>query len=292
MMNVITRAINCFIGIIFLCLLFFTSFAFASQSEKKTIDFVVVIASYNNEPWCIANLESIVNQTYPHWQVYFVNDCSTDNTGALVEQFVKERGLEARFKIIHNEVREGNQLANFYKAIHDCKPDQVIVTVDGDDRLSDNQVLDKLATIYQDEKIWVTYGNYKTEPEYFPSHCDSFPKKVLKKHTFRNYKWLSSHLRTFYAKIFQMIKKKDLLYKGKKYPEYKGRFYPAACDHAFMFPILEMAALGHIRYIPEILYLYNVANPINENKIKLKLQQAMVKEIRSRAHYKPLKRLF
>jgi hypothetical protein len=33
------------------------------------IEFVVVIPSYNNEKWCIKNLNSVVKQSYPHWSI-------------------------------------------------------------------------------------------------------------------------------------------------------------------------------------------------------------------------------
>src|ERR1700730_12157659 len=60
----------------------------ATTNPEDPIEFVIVIPSYNNEKWCIGNLESVMTQTYPHFTVCYINDCSSDKTGELVDQYV------------------------------------------------------------------------------------------------------------------------------------------------------------------------------------------------------------
>jgi len=55
----------------------------------------------------------------------------------------------------------------------------------------------------------------------------------------------------------------------------------------FMFPVLEMAGKRSM-HIPDVLYIYNRATPINDSKIKRALQAAMGKYIRSKKKYQPL----
>ena len=145
-------------------------------------------------------------------------------------------------------------------------------------------VLHTLAYAYADKDIWMTYGNFRTTPENWGSCCDRIPTKVMKTNTFRSYKWVASHLRTFYAKLFHHIKKEDLMK--------DGQFFTMTWDMAFMFPMLEMASKKHFKFISDILYIYNVNNPINDYRVNAKLQQDLDRHIRNMPPYQPLDRLF
>ncbi len=247
------------------------------------VDFVVVIPSYNNEQYCINNLQSLLSQTYPFWTAIYINDRSTDATGQMVDNFVRQHNIGHKIKVVHNRKNVG-AMANFYKWIHTVNPQHVIVHLDGDDKLAHPKVLEKLAYTYADKNVWMTYGSYKSEPDNFVKVCRPFDDWVFKKNAFRKFEWVSSHLRSYYAKLFQNIKKRHFMYKGK--------FVPMACDLAIMFPILEQSSHGHIRFIPEELYIYNYQSPINDVKKNLSLILKVDKSIRKMSRYKPLKKLF
>lgn len=246
---------------------------------QATCEFVIVTGSFNNEQHCIKYLDAITNQTYPHWSLIYINDCSQDHTGLIVEEYVRTHNLSSKCTIIHNAKRQG-AMANIYKAVHLTAPSKIIVCIDGDDRLSDNYVLERLASVYRDKTTWITYGNYKAEPETIKSLCKPFPIAIIKENLFRKFPWTTSHLKTFYAGLFHKIKKKDLCY--------KDRFVQAASDVAFMMPMLEMASKGHITYIPEVLYIYNYQNPLNDARQRQKEVNDVEKHIRSLTRYKPL----
>jgi glycosyltransferase involved in cell wall biosynthesis len=250
---------------------------------NKPVEFVIVIPSYNNEKWCMKNLESVVNQTYPHWSIIYINDCSEDQTRKLVTQFIKERGLTDRFTILNRKKRKG-AMANYYYGIMRCPPRKVVATLDGDDWLAHPRVLEKLAAIYADKSIWATHGNYTSEPLRAPSYCRAYPAAVLEKNSFRKYRWMGCQLRTFYAKLFHLIKKEDFMWKGE--------FLPMTSDLAFMFPILELTSQGHLHFIEEPIYVVNTANPISDVRKNRKLQLDLNRHIRSLPPYKPLKSLF
>jgi glycosyltransferase involved in cell wall biosynthesis len=252
--------------------------------RQKPVEFVVLVPSYNNEKWVVQNLESIANQTYPHWSMYYINDCSSDRTGQIVDEFVKLRGIEHKCKVVHNTTRK-LAMTNLYEGIHNIDPTKVVVICDGDDWFANNSVLERLAKTYSNKKIWMTYGNYQTWPEDRGSTCDLIPDKVRKNQLFRSYRWVSSHLRTFYAKLFQQIKKEDFIWKGEG-------FFPMTYDLAIMFPMLEMASKKHYRFITDVLYIYNISNPLNDFKVNLQLQEEIERYIRSRQPYEPLKSLF
>jgi glycosyltransferase involved in cell wall biosynthesis len=260
-----------------------TSSCIAKEKAKQMIEFVIVIPSYNNEKWCIKNLDSVVNQTYPHITYLYINDCSKDNTGQLVEAYVKEKNLTDRFKVIHNETRKG-AMANIYNAVQSIEPHKVVAVVDGDDWLRDEYVIEKLARLYQDGTIWITHGNYTSDPFTKESYCKAYSKEVQKKLKFRKTRWYGCQLRTFYAKLFHLIKKEDLML--------DGQFLPATYDLAIMFPMLEMASKGHIHFVKEPIYVVNTANPISDNKEKKELQKRLDNHLRGLQPYLPLPTLF
>jgi glycosyltransferase involved in cell wall biosynthesis len=271
----------------FAILFFFLTLPFTQGIEAKKkppVEFVIVIPSYNNEEWCIKNLESVASQTYPHFSFYYINDSSTDKTKELVDEFISSHALQDKGTVIHNAERRG-ALANVYDAVHNTDPSKVIVICDGDDWLAHPDVLTKLASVYRNRSVWMTYGSYQFYPGYRKGIRGSFiPDEIAKKVKFRSYKWVSSHLRTYYAKLFQQIKKEDLMYEGK--------FIPVCTDLATMFPMLELSAHGHFRYIQDVLYTYNTANQLSVGKLHKPLQTLFNAHIRALPPYKPLKSLF
>ena len=58
-----------------------------------------------------------------------------------------------------------------------------------------------------------------------------------------------------------------------------------AWDVAFMMPMLEMAAERHV-FVPDILYVYNNDNPINDFKVNSGLQLELDRQIRTKPPYK------
>jgi len=264
-----------------ICLLFLPLHALLAASHP--VEFVVVVPSYNNEKWVIGNLDSIMSQTYPHFSVLYLNDASSDSTGTLVDEYIKSKNLGNRIQVIHNTVRKG-ATQNIYDGVHLIGPKKVVVLVDGDDKLARKDALDIVASHYKNPHVWMTYGDFATDPVNWGSCCEEIPKFILKTREFRRYRWVTSHLKTFYAKLFHKIKKEDLLW--------KGQFFPMTSDLAIFFPLLEMASRKHIRFVRETLYTYNVTNPLNDYRVNSGLQQELDLYIRSMPPYKSLKTLF
>lgn len=253
--------------------------------DQKAI--AIIVPSYNNKHFYKRNLRSIYNQKYENYRIIYVNDASPDGTGQLVEQFIKDAGQEKRTILINNAVNIG-ALANTYKAIHMCDDHEIIVMVDGDDWIKHDTVLQKINNIYQDENVWLTYGQYEelhysaTHDKFFtrPGICAQIPPNIVRAHAYREDDWVSAHLRTFYAGLFKQIKLKDFMYQGK--------FYGITGDVAAMLPMLEMVG-GKFTFIDEVLYVYNCVTMLNDYKTKLQQQIHIDKVIRSKEKYAPLK---
>lgn len=244
------------------------------QSSEKP--FVILICSYNNKPWYRFNLHSVFKQRYSNYRVIYIDDCSTDGTGSAVKRFIKARKQEHRVTYIHNEERCG-ACANTYKGVWLCDPHEIVIILDGDDWFDGPDVLQNLNYHYQDPNIWMTYGQYRYWPsQRLPQDLDRIPL------SFENFdrtivRWRVHYPRTFYAKLFHMIKEDDL--------KYDGTFLPIACDVGYMLPLFEMCGAEHSKYINKVLVYYNRGTPINDNKVNKELQKTIEHYIRQKPAY-------
>lgn len=249
----------------------------------------VIVCSYNNassyidgELVCEKNIRSILTQTYDNFEVIIINDNSTDETLACVENIIFDFGKQDICTIINNSERRGH-LANQYDAIMLCDRTDVICIIDGDDWLLDDNVFTLINEAYKDQNVWLTYGSYVRIPfaDWAPT-CEVLPESIVQNATYRDYKWVSSHLRTFYAGLFMLIDQNDLMHEGS--------FWSAAADLAIMFPILEMAN-GNYYFIQDVIYGYNRANPLNIcGGPRLAIQNECARLIRLKEHYQPVER--
>lgn len=238
--------------------------------------FVIVIASFNNAPWCRKNLESVLSQDYPLFRVVYVDDASTDGTPDLVAEYLAESAQAHRVTFHRNESRVG-PVANIDRAARNCDPDAIIVLVDGDDFLAHPQVLTRLNSIYQDPGVWVTWGQFTRFPYGDEGFCAPIPSEIVSANAFRDYPFVASHLRTFYAGLYQRIRLADV-------KDSEGRFFTTAGDVAQMFALQEMAG-PHGRFVAEVLYEYNRENPLNDDKLDRAGQVRTEMQIRGKARY-------
>ena len=191
--------------------------------------------------------------------------------------------MEDRVILINNDERRG-ALYNQYHAIHEfCKSTDVVAILDGDDFLAQDDVLAYLNNVYSDPNVWLTYGNFRVWPTGERGWCQQFPVTIVQRNAFRDHQHNPSHLRTFYAGLFQLIKKEDLMYQGK--------FFQMCADNAAMFPMIEMAR-DHFRFIPDVLLLWNSENTLNDHKVVQGLQRKLDLVIRAMPRYNKIETPF
>jgi len=226
------------------CIIYAT---YAAASQKP---FIIVVPSYNNSLWYAQNLDSIRMQDYPHYHVLYIDDCSTDNTAALVDGYVVRHALGHKITLIKNSERHG-MLYNVCMAVNCCPDNAIVLILDGDDWFADHEVLTTLNTIYQDPAVWMTYGQFQEYPSGKLGFCAPIPSAIMNAHAYRLYDWVTSHLKSFYAGLFKQI--------PRDYFMRKGAFLRSAGDCAIMFSLLELAG-EHALFVDDILYIYNMQN--------------------------------
>ena len=231
-----------------------------AQGEKRM---AVVIPSYCNAQWYKENLDSLFGQKYSNWYAIYIDDYSKDGTADLVKAYVKECGMESKVTVIANQEHKG-ALANHYIATHMCDDWDIVIQLDGDDWFPTMDVLSYLNTVYDDQNIWLTYGSFVDWPTGKPGYSKPTPEKTVTERLYRETHWTPGQLRTFYAWVFKKIKLEDFLWNHKD--KSFGEFYPASCDLAFSYPMMEMVG-SHFKYIDDIIYIHNVETPLNDFKV-------------------------
>ena len=118
--------------------------ALVPAALRTFTEFELIIPTYNNEKYCIQNLQALVQQNYPHWHATIIVDCATDTTAQLITDYIDAYQLHDKFTVTVNETRCG-ALANIYHAAMACPPHKVIGLYDGDDWLAHDNVLQHIA---------------------------------------------------------------------------------------------------------------------------------------------------
>ncbi len=245
----------------------------SSFSDFPEKPMVVVIPSYNNKNWIYENLTSVFTQDYSNYRIIYIDDASIDGTAEEAECLAADKSV--KFTLIRNSFRKGG-LANIYEAIIGCADEEIILILDGDDWFSSSWVLKMVNKIYSTQDVWLTHGTMIEYPGYTLGWSKPIPDEIIVKNTFRKHR-CPSHLKTFYSWIFKKIEVEDL--------KHEGEFFSMTWDQAIMFPMMEMAGKRHA-FISEVLYIYNMTNPINDNKVDAKLQNDLERLIRSKPIYK------
>ncbi len=258
--------------------------AHVSLFGRQKSEFALIIPSFNNADYYVENLDSACWQesTNPY-HIYYINDCSTDDTGKLVAQYIEDNKLQDKVTLINNDINIGGG-ANIYNTIHKyISDDKIVVILDGDDLFPHNNVLLTLEDYYSNPDVWLTYGILKTFPEasYMGEEIEEY---IFTENLIRQKGWCSA-LRSFKARLYKKIKVEDFYYKGE--------FMKVTWDLAFMLPMIEMCngTKRHCVYIDEVLYLYRVNTTLNDFRIRNDLQKEVDRYIRTLKPYNSLQEL-
>ena len=90
----------------------------------------IVTPSYNSSAFIIETIKSVCSQTYRNWEMIIVDDCSTDNTVEVIENYIKENN-ENRVRVLINQKNSGAAVSR-NRAIKEAKG-KWIAFLDSDD---------------------------------------------------------------------------------------------------------------------------------------------------------------
>jgi len=226
------------------------------KNSKENIRFAFITTSYNTQQFIIKNLDSIRKQLYKNFIIFYVNDCSTDNSLNILNNY-KHKYPELNIHLITNSKRMGPAYSR-YIAYQNTLDDDICVFLDGDDFLYHNNVLHILYNCYNKYNIYATFGSYddirNKEISYNKYNNEMRFNQSM---TRSNKNIYYPHLRTAVAKYVKMVPESYLKFNNQEW-------FLFCSDVALFMPLLELINNKFI-YIKNRLMLYNRYN--SENNI-------------------------
>ncbi|MBF0550250.1 MAG: glycosyltransferase family 2 protein [Deltaproteobacteria bacterium] len=93
----------------------------------------LIVTSYNYANYITDCLRSVTRQTYRYFECIIVDDCSTDNTLEVVNEFMASPEADNKFRLVSHE-KNGGQMQGFKTGVDQAKGN-FVVFVDADDLL-------------------------------------------------------------------------------------------------------------------------------------------------------------
>lgn len=113
----------------------------------------IVVPNYNHEKYLKQRLESIFNQTYVHFEVILLDDCSTDTSPNILSEYAKNPKVS---HCIFNEANSGNTFIQWNKGIALAKGDFIWIA-ESDDFCELNFLEELINPVLQDSEISLVY---------------------------------------------------------------------------------------------------------------------------------------
>lgn len=144
------------------------------KPAKKDYKFSIIIPNYNNGDWINKTIESVLNQTYTNWEMYIIDDISTDNSIEIINKYKDDR-----IELIQNKIKlynGGSRNVGILKAKESNK-DGYLLFIDSDDWLANNKVLEMLNNFIEDEDLITLDYQYFMDNKIQPAGKCSYKNK-------------------------------------------------------------------------------------------------------------------
>jgi glycosyltransferase involved in cell wall biosynthesis len=115
----------------------------------------IFIPVFNTEKYIGEAIESIIAQTYPDWELIIKDDCSTDNTYAVIESYAAR---DSRIKIFRNGKNLG-MMGNWNAGVPLCKS-EYWGKLDADDLWEPNMLEECVRILDSDKEIALVCSRY------------------------------------------------------------------------------------------------------------------------------------
>ena len=261
------------------------------EPVTKRNDICIITPVYNAEKYIARCIQSVAQQDYDNYIMYIIDDCSTDNTVQVTQEAIDNLPANIRynFQLIHNVENHG-AVFNQITTIEDgtCTRNDIVMLLDGDDWLvNDPTIFHKYNNLYN-EGAEFTYGSCWSVVDNIPLISQEYPPEVKANKSYRDYKfnWNMpyTHLRTF--KVSLMFDYLDE-HGHKPFQDAEGNWLRAGGDTAVFYAMIEAAKPEKVVCIPEVVYHYNDANPLNDYKVNAEEQNKTAAKVLNKSPFFP-----
>mgnify|MGYP000001743428 CR=1 FL=1 len=131
------------------------------EENRKKIS--AVIPNYNYARYLVQRIDSIVYQTYPISELIILDDCSTDDSIAVINKYIAENKTNIPIRLVKNEKNSGSVFAQWQKAFDEAKGDYVWIA-EADDSCNEH-FLETVMKGFDDKNVILSYCESLTMDE-------------------------------------------------------------------------------------------------------------------------------
>lgn len=132
----------------------------------------VIVPNYNHAPYLRQRLDSIFNQTFQDFEVIILDDCSTDNSKEIIEEY---RNRPQVSHVVYNETNSGSPFKQWAKGFD----------------------------LAQGEYIWIAESDDWAEPTFLETMASTLQENPSALLAFSNSCWFSAERILKYSNVFQ-----------------------------------------------------------------------------------------
>jgi glycosyltransferase involved in cell wall biosynthesis len=158
----------------------------------------VIVPNFNHSPFLPQRLESIYRQTYRNFTVILLDDCSSDNSWAILEGFTRRHHEITQLHA--NGVNSGNVFSQWKKGLTLARGD--LIWIAESDDFCDEDFLARLVPFFSDEAVQLAYCRnvfVNAEGQPLPFSFESYLDEVDKD------KWSKSYVQTAHREVIEAL---------------------------------------------------------------------------------------
>jgi len=240
------------------------------STEKK----IVVLSPFRNAREYVSRcILSVAGQNYDNYEHWLIDDVSTDDSYDVMIRTIAQlpTNIQNKFLIIRNSENMGSGY-NYVKNIQQQADDTIIMMIDGDDWLvNEPDVFDYYNRLHDDYDF--TYGSCWSVVDNIPLITQPYPPEVKQARDYKNYRFNwnipYTHLRTMKASVMKTIP-------DSRFQDDQGAWFKASCDVPMFYAGIANTDPDRVYAVPDIVYDYNDASPLNEYKTVQDLQNRTI----------------
>jgi glycosyltransferase involved in cell wall biosynthesis len=113
----------------------------------------VIIPNYNHAPYLVQRIESVLNQTFQDFELIILDDCSTDKSRNIIEQYREHPKVS---KIVYNETNSGSAFKQWQKGIELAEGEWIWIA-ESDDWCENNLLENLICPVLSEKDIVLSF---------------------------------------------------------------------------------------------------------------------------------------
>ena len=116
----------------------------------------VIMPAYNAAIYFKKSIESVLSQTYPNWELLVIDDCSTDNSAAIIKEYAAK---DNRIKYLKTDASSGSPTLPRNIGIEHAQG-RFIAFLDSDDAWFPDK-LEKQVRLFENDRTAIVFSDYE-----------------------------------------------------------------------------------------------------------------------------------